>query len=243
MDRTATSATREKTPILWLSGLTFVCAWTATACEGDTKKIIQGGDDPGAMPTPTEVAPDEEAPTLEPRITEISGASGPNGEFLVGDRITVRFGIAQADGSPWQLGELGEAEALVSGPTFGYQRVIPVQTDVATAAVELDDGFFLYTFPALPATYAAPYNDSASFGRDEGERTGDALVDGTYSLGFSFTWEYTVDGKQYRRVGEITRDFLLGTGSGALSSRAVTSADNCNQCHTTLEAHEGRYRT
>src|SRR5262249_16243763 len=104
-------------------------------------------------------------------------------------------------------------------------------------------GRFRFTFAdPLPAAFAPPYNDSPSFNAANGELTGQPLLDGTYSLGLSFTWSFTVDGKPFRRVAEATRDFLLGAGAGALTPRAATQAENCNRCHGALQGHDGRYR-
>jgi hypothetical protein len=185
----------------------------------------------------------EAVPALVARIEGLSGASGPAGEFLVGDTVTLQFALEKADGSAWKLEELVEGEALVSGPTTNYQRVLPLESGLPERATLLEEGRFRFTFPApLPATYPPPLNDSTAFGRTDGELAGQALRDGTYTVGLSFTWEYSVDGRAYRRVGEATLDFLVGTGAGALSPRAVTSADHCNRCHGELEAHDGRYR-
>jgi len=221
---------------------TLVGALLVAACTGDTKKIVPPVQDPPFDPTPTVVDPSTQAPTLSIEILEVAGASGVGGVFLPGDSLTVRFRMRKADGSGWHVSELVEAEALVSGPTSGYQRVVPVQADVADVAVEEQDLVFRYTFPPLPAVYLAPYNDTPRFGVQEGERTGEPLADGTYTLGFSFTWRYTVEGKPFLRVGEITHDFLVGAGAALLEPREVSLTSSCNRCHTNLAGHDGRYR-
>ncbi len=226
----------------WIRSLTLGLA--ATACEGDSGPPgppgPPGGDD---EPTPTVYAPGEAAPELRAAITELLGASGPAGEFLVGDTLTVRFTLTKEDGSAWQLSELVSGEALVSGPTFNYQRVLPMTDDVLSRAVDEGGGSFRYTFAtALPAVYAAPYNDSPAFDQTQGELKGRALLAGTYTAGLSVAWSYTVEGREFLRVGETARDFLLGTGSGALQARAATTLDHCNRCHDELQAHDSRYR-
>ena len=256
-DRTATSVIRESPSAagarLSLSSrlahalaVSLVCL--LGACEGDQGPAgppgPPGGDgepDP-PEPTPTEYAPGEAVPELVVSIDGLSGASGPAGEFLVGDTVSVDFSLAKANGDPWTLDELVEGQALVSGPTFNYQRVLPSE-DVLAGATQTGTGRFRFVFPgAIPAAYLPPYNDSPSFNANGGELSGQALRDGTYTLGLSFTWEYTVGARPFRRVGEATLDFLLGTGSGALAPRAVTSAAHCNRCHGALQAHDGRYR-
>ena len=97
---------------------------------------------------------------------------------------SVNFRLQKSDGSDWDIAELTSGRALVSGPTFNYQRVIAEQTDLLTASVKQADGSYTYTFAsAIPATYLAPFNDTASFGPEDGELTGQALLEGTYTRG------------------------------------------------------------
>jgi hypothetical protein len=179
----------------------------------------RGNPDPGDPNTPTEYAASGRAGALA-RIDALGGASGPNGEFVVGDTVTVDFSLEKADGKPWKLAELTAGEALVSGPTTNYQRVLPSELDVAARATQTSAGHFRFTFASsIPAAFAPPYNDSPSFGQSAGELSGLSLRDGTYTLGLSVAWDYTVAGRPFRRVGEAT----LVTCSGparALSRRA-----------------------
>jgi hypothetical protein len=243
-DRTATCATPEPR---WLVVSLLVAL---SACEGERGPAGPpgpgggggGGTDPDE-PTPTEYVAGEPVPELVARILALEGASGPGGEFQVGDALAVEFALEKEDGEPWTLEELVEGEALVSGPTFNYQRVLPAELGLTTRALETAPGRFRFDFPnAIPATYAPPYNDSPSFNANGGELQGRALLQGTYTLGLSFTWDYTVEGRGFRRVGEATQDFLLGTAAGPLTPRAVTTAEHCDRCHGALQAHDGRYR-
>jgi OmcA/MtrC family decaheme c-type cytochrome len=164
------------------------------------------------------------------------GAAGAGGAFQVGDTVSVRYTVEKSNGDPWMLSEFSYGRIMISGPTFNYQRVIPEKNDVPSRSVENDDGSFTYTFAdPLPAVYAAPYNDTASFGLDDGELTGQALLNGTYTVGMYMAWAYTVEGEGHRDSGNITADFLIGTGP--LQSREVVAQDNCNQCHESLRAH------
>ena len=185
---------------------------------------------------------DEVAPLLRVSILELSGASGAGGVFHVGDTLGVRFTLEKEDQSTWLPQELSSSLALVSGPTFNYQRVLGEERELLTQVQANADGSYSLEFPSpLPATYLPPYNDSTSFGADEGELAGQPLLGGTYTLGLSFSWTYTVEGQAFVRVGEATQDFLLGDGI-ELEPRELTRQENCDRCHVELQAHAGRYR-
>ena len=242
MVRTAISATPDpaaRGALCVALGLGFACL---TACEGD-----RGPAGPPANEgeeTRTEYERGEEAPLLLATILAVEGAGGPVGDFQAGDRVSVRFRLETEDGSPWELSELVSGQALLSGPTFNYQRVLPLVDDVLARAECEGDGVFRYVFAdPLPTTFAPPYHDSSSFGPEHGELAGEPLLDGTYTVGLSFLWNYTVDGAPFQRVGEAAFEIAFGPSSGALVPRAVSQAANCNRCHIELQAHEGRYRT
>jgi hypothetical protein len=239
-DRTATCAIRELV-------LAALLATLLGACEGDQGPPGPPGEPGGGgdedEPTPTEYTAGDAVPRLSATIVELRGASGPAGEFQQGDVVTVVFRVEKEDGASWKLDELVSGEALVSGPTSNYQRVLPLEDDVRDRAVEEAPGTFAFTFAApIPSLFAPPYNDTPSFGQNQGDLGGRPLQDGTYTVGLSFAWNFTVDDEPDQRVGEATLDFLLGTGAGALTPRAVTSIEHCNRCHGELEAHDGRYR-
>lgn len=200
------------------------------------------GEDGGQV-TDSAIEQGQELPGLHVAVTSLSGGTGPGGRFLPGNTITVNFTVKKDDGSDWDLAELSNGRALVSGPTFNYQRVIAQVSDVATAAVAQSDGSYKYTFAtAIPATYLAPLNDTSQFDDTDGELTGDALLDGTYTLGLYFRWNYTLDGVNKRDGGDIVYDFVIGT-TGTVDSRQVVSQENCNRCHVDLQAHGGSRHT
>jgi len=206
------------------------------SCSGDDGADGADAVTPPPDPTPTQLEQGDDAPGVVLEVVELSGGTGPSGTFQVGDRISVRFTAEKLNGDPWMLSEFSWGRILVSGPTFNYQRVIPEKTDVLTRSVANDDGSYTYTFAdALPAVYAAPYNDTTAFGLEDGELTGQPLLNGTYTLGLYAAWGYTVDGESHRDSGNITADFLMGTGP--LQPREVVAQDNCNQCHESLRAH------
>ncbi|MCE9593548.1 MAG: hypothetical protein K8S98_05085 [Planctomycetes bacterium] len=201
--------------------------------------------EPPLPPTPasTVLARGDAPPGVRVAIVSVEGASGADGSFRSGDEVRVAFTLAKTNGSPWGLAEMVASSALVSGPSFNYQRVLGEQTDVVARANAHVDGSFGYAFTTqLPSTYLAPYNDTASFGAEAGELAGQALLAGTYTLGLSFVWNYTVDGVVHHDVGEATADFRFG-GAPQLLHREVTQQANCDACHTALEAHQGTRRT
>lgn len=239
--------TEPRNPAGVLGGTTLLLGLLATAMSCSGSDGSQGPTGPQGPPPPpppmaTSFLRGQGIPNLSVGILGIDGGSGPGGALEPGDAVTVDFRIDQDDGSPWALGDLVDAEILVSGPTVNYQRVLPLRDDVATRSVFNTDGSYSYTFDVpLPGVYAAPYNDSPDFGPLDGELTGDALLAGTYTVGLSVSWAFDVEGYPGLRVGEATHDFLVGAAAG-LEARAVSGLQNCNQCHQRLEAHDGRYR-
>lgn len=192
--------------------------------------------------TSPDLALGQNPPGVVATITSVTGGTGAGGFFRAGDHVSVAFTLKKHDGSAWNLFEMSIANALVSGPTFNYQRVIAEQTDVAARAEEQGLASFVYTFDVpLPSSYLPPLNDTPSFGSADGELQGHALFDGTYTVGLSFAWKYTLGGKTFHDVGETTSDFLVG-GSATLVHRDVVRQTNCEQCHVTLQAHDGLHR-
>ena len=230
---------------LRLVPLALFAAFALAACEGE--KGDQGdtgppgaGSDP---PTPTTVAPGQPGPGIDANITAITGGTGPNGSFLVGDQLTVTFTLAHDDGTLWSLSEMVQGRITVAGPTFNYQRVIAELSDVVTRGVEVQRGTYRYTFQGgLPATFLPPINDGPDYGPDDGELAGQPLLDGTYTVTMAFRWSYTVSGNSFNEDTNAHGDFPVGN-AGPLSSREVVRTDGCNQCHDQLRFHGGRRRT
>jgi len=226
-----------------LATLLVSCALLGlTGCEGDEGPQGPPGPPgpPGSPGTEEELSQGDTPPGLFAEVVTVSGGSGPDGRFLVGDLPVVNFTVKKTDGSDWSLSELDTGSVLVSGPSFNYQRVIAEVSNVLTTAVAEDDGSYTYTFTApLPATYLAPLNDSPSFGPEDGELTGQPLLEGTYTMAFTFAWNYTVDGESEREVDNLLVDFVVGN-SGAIEHREVVTIENCNRCHQDLRVHGSR---
>ncbi|MBK8178200.1 MAG: hypothetical protein IPK67_04770 [Planctomycetes bacterium] len=221
------------------AALTLAALSSCTGKDGDRGPQGPAGP-PGSGPVNTALAQGDDLPGVNVVITGVSGGSGAGGRFLPGDTLSVNFTLQQDDGTDWDIGEFGTMRALVSGPTFNYQRVMAEKSDLVTTAVLEDDGSYTYTFPtALPATYLAPLNDSASFGVEDGELTGQALLDGTYSVGVYGSWDYTVDGATKRDADDAVFDFVIGQ-TGTAEPRTVVGQENCNRCHEDLQIHGSR---
>lgn len=216
----------------------LLAALLAFACSDD-------GDDgppgPPGDPAPTDrdLTRHEPAPGVVLTIVTVSGASGLDGGFRVGDAVALTYRLRKLDGSPWGLAEMDFGRAHFAGPSFNYQRVLPEVDDLVARSSKNADGSLTYTFAqTIPPTYRPPYNDSPDFGAGDGELTGQALLAGTYTLGLSLGWRYTVDGRSYVDLGEASRDVLFG-GAATLAPRRVTAQANCDRCHVDLRYHDG----
>ncbi|MEZ6018156.1 MAG: hypothetical protein R3F49_23830 [Planctomycetota bacterium] len=228
-----------------LCSLLALAGLALCGCSGDDGRNGSQGEQgaPGDIPAPSRALSERDpAPGVVARIVSVSGGSLAGGQFRAGDHITVRFELEQNDGTPWDIAEMNTARALVSGPTFNYQPVIAQATDLASAATHNADGSWSYTFAtAIPTTYLAPQNDSPDLGPESGELTGEALLDGTYTVGMYFGWNYTINGLSARDAGDATFDFLYGASS-TLEPRSVVTTQSCNQCHDSLRFHGGLRR-
>lgn len=224
------------TPAAWC--LSAALLFVLPACEGDDGDAGPAGPPgPPADPGETPLGPDDPLPGVVVDVTSVSGGTGASGQARVGDRLTVQFTVANDASDALALSSLSRGSIYISGPTSNYQRVIASQSDVLTRATQVATGTYSYTFAvAIPATYLAPLNDTTNL--TEGELTGQALLDGTYTVGIELRKDFEVDDEVLRDVGNGSRDFLFGTAT-TLESREVVLLASCNACHTNLEAHGG----
>ncbi len=223
--------TRDRLLRIGLASLSAFVMFGITGCD----------DDDDDAPPPIGIAPDptpgpsDVLPGVVVTIDALRGGSGPNGAVRVGDLLTVDFRVATNAGEPLELSTMARGAAMVSGPTFNYQRVIESQGDVLTAAVKTALGAYTYKFTVpVPATYAAPINDTSAL--TDGELTGQPLLSGTYTVGLELRKDYTIEDEVVRDPGNATFDFLLGDAT-AIERREVVTLANCNQCHVELKAH------
>lgn len=226
-----------------LSRASSTAAWCLAAallfalpgCSGDDGS--DGAQGPPGDPGETPLGPDDPLPGVVVAITGISGGTGSGGNVRVGDIVTVEFTVANDNSEPLELADLNRGSIYISGPTFNYQRVIASQSDVLTRATEVALGTYSYRFAVpVPATYLAPLNDTANL--TDGELTGQALLDGTYTVGLELRKDFEVGSEVLRDVGNASIDFRFGTAN-TLEPREVVSMANCNACHTALQAHGG----
>lgn len=238
MLRTARNPDRPATRALAPALLALLVAACSGGGGSDGKKGPPG--DPGEpAETPTELLPTQDAPGVNAEIVDVSGGTGDFDDFVSGDTISVTFRLTKDDGSVWGLSELTQLRALVSGPTYNYNLILPQATDLLTASEFLGDGTYRYTFAQpIPDVFPAPLNDTASFGATDGELQGEPLPGGTYTLGLYGYWTYSVGSEEFRDVVNATADFAIGA-AGALAARQVVTDANCNQCHVQLQAHGG----
>jgi OmcA/MtrC family decaheme c-type cytochrome len=219
--------------------LTVPLLLLVAACGGGSSSSSPPPDPPDA---PTELQPGDDPPGIVLTIDSVFGGSNSDGSFRPGDHVKLRFRLEKRDGTRWNLHEMRLPSALVSGPSFNYQRLIAEQSDVLERAVEQSDGSWLYTFAApLPAQYLAPLNDSSDPQASEGELTGQDLLDGTATAGLALCWDYEIAGRSFRDAGNATFDLRLGA-SAVLAPRALVSQETCDRCHISLRYHEGRFR-
>lgn len=235
---------RTREPLRWILTLaTPALAGLLAACSGSDGKDGAPGKDAPPPLTPNQLTRFESAPGVVLTVTKLEGGSGTGGAFQAGDRPVVTYTAKKTSGQSWTLADLSDGVILVSGPTFNYNPVIAPQSDLFSSSIANNDGTFSYTFAApIPATYLPPANDSPAFGPGDGELQGQTLLAGTYTVGMYGHWNYFVDGVQHEDVGQTTFDFLFGSAT-TLEPREVVKSDNCNQCHTDIQAHGGSIRT
>ncbi|MEQ8763702.1 MAG: hypothetical protein RL885_07240 [Planctomycetota bacterium] len=227
-----------------IAWLLFVALLLGVGCKNEGDNIFlsssspPGGGGNGEPPAGSDdISRQSPLPGVVLELVSLGGASGEDGTFQVGDLPVVTFTLTRDDGSDLPLSSFDFANIMISGPTVNYQRVIEAQSDLIERSIRNEDGTYTYTFEVpIPATYLAPLGDTDAFGPSDGERKGQPLAAGTYTLGIEMYREYFVEGEGFRDVGNLTHDFLFG-GATTLQPREVFTAANCNTCHTELRAH------
>jgi len=202
-----------------------------------------GGGLPPAQPPPTSpvvvLGAADPLPGVQLDVLTVNGGSGAGGSVQPGDAVWVTFELRDDAGAPLALGDFASGSIYVSGPTNDYQRVVVPQFDLLNEAYYAGDATWVYAFVApFPTVFAAPVNDSPSFGSDDGERTGQPVVAGTYSVGLEMFRSVEASESSYRDAGSSVFDFLVG-GATTLDVREVVNEAACEKCHTEVRAHGG----
>jgi len=198
-----------------------------------TYRVLAGADVPGGFlryATPVVSLPET--------IVEIQSVNGgaPVQPGMAG--FTVNFTVEDETGTAIPKASLDRIRLYLAGPVTNYNLVI-TQDGTLANFTQNPDGSFTYNRPtAFPTVYAPPLNDSPAFGAADGELTGQALLDGTYTVLIEARRSYG----STRKAGDDTTDFVIANNPGsppALAARELVTQEACNACHLDLQLHGG----
>ncbi len=193
--------------------------------------------EPGQGGTPSEppLTQGDPLPGFHVEILGVRGGTGENGNVLPGDHVRVDFTVTDDTGATIPPAQWSRGAILVSGPSFNYQRVIPILGDLAARVTTNGDGSFTYEFAdPFPATYAAPYNYTGA--QPAGVLAGQALLDGTYTVSIEARQDVQVGNRLVHDGDNQVQSFLVG-GATLIEERAVVGMANCIECHKQIRAH------
>jgi OmcA/MtrC family decaheme c-type cytochrome len=99
----------------------------------------------------------------------------------------------------------------------------------------------------VPASYPVTFNDSPDLDANAGEWSGEALVDGTYTVGLWGSVQLSLalygETNSYRSTATAaTADFLVGSASTPEPYALISSGQNCLSCHQDVLFHGGGRR-
>jgi hypothetical protein len=208
--------------------------------EGDDTQctVCHTSDDNGVAPIPAkhEIYAMTRVPGIAISNLAISGGSGPNGAFLVGDTPTLTFQFADGQGTP--IADLiantaYSASTIIDGPTDDRQRLYnaPNMKTSGKLTYDANSATYTYVFPSpLPASALAPLNTTGPYVRNN--------VDGTYTAWVWIGDSLKYNNQSFRDVANASLDFRFGS-DGTIVPRQVISTAACNNCHTKVQAHGG----
>ena len=228
------------------------CLRTTHGIQNDDTQcaICHTADPPGLSPIFAKHEIYEETRVRHLQITNValSGASGTNGTFLIGDTPTVKFQLTTGTGTV--VTDLVTNSALsgsliVAGPTDDRQRLygalnpaggggsvnIKASCPGASCLLSFDSGTNLYTyvFPSpIPPNSLPPLNNFGATPRTNGP--------GTYTAYFYVNEAFTnpTSFRDYASGGIV--DFKLGADA-PIRPRQVISNAACNSCHVSTALH------
>ncbi|MCK6485574.1 MAG: hypothetical protein HUU22_08375 [Phycisphaerae bacterium] len=179
--------------------------------------------------------PVDRLPGMKVTIVTVHGSKTTR-RVAIGETMTVIFKLEDRNGNKIDAAALDRFSSYVSGPTSGHQRVIAAEGDL-TKIMSNADGTFSYTFAnPFPATFAAPYNDSTAFGAADGEKTGEPIMPGTYTVGIEARRTLKIDDADVRDAGDCYFDFTLGDATKTAGAEVVLES-NCEKCHGQFTVH------
>ena len=177
-------------------------------------------------------------PGLQMIQPTLSGGSGPNGTFELGDVPLLKFRLADRAGTiitDLIANSAYSGTATIAGPTDDRQRVLGPLDMKSTGTLTLDTSTNLYTyvFPSgLPAQALTPFNARAPFSRVNGP--------GTYTLWAYLNKEVTVGDQSFFDAANAVLDFKFGADL-PIRPRQVISRSACNACHVNIQFHSGTW--
>jgi len=105
-------------------------ALAVAACGDDNTYVI--------APVEPSLGTDDPLPGVAITIESVRSGALPSGNAQPGDPIEITFAVRDDAGNALDLQRFAAGQAMVSGPTFDYQRVIPAETDVLDRLLRLE---------------------------------------------------------------------------------------------------------
>ncbi|HRX85491.1 MAG TPA: cytochrome c3 family protein, partial [Phycisphaerae bacterium] len=198
-----------------------------------TYKVLTGNDVAGAFlrySTPVEKLPKT--------VIEIQSVNGGTPVQPGAATFTVEFTVKDDNGVAIAKADLDRIRLYVAGPNTNYNLVITQDGNLAHFTQNGDGSYTYAAVSPFPTVYAAPLNDSPAFGAADGELTGQALQDGTYTVLLEARRSFG----SVRKAGDATADFVVANNVGsppAPAPRQVVTQAACNACHLDLQLHGG----
>ena len=177
-------------------------------------------------------------PGLQMIQPALSGASGPNGTFQLGDVPSLKFQLVDQAGTlitDLIANSAYSGTATVAGPTDDRQRVIGPLDMMSTGTLTFDGStnWYTYVFPfPFPAQALTPFNAQAPFSR--------ANNPGTYTLWAYLNKNITVGNQSFFDAANAVVDFKFGADL-PIRPRQVISRQACNACHVNIQFHSGTW--
>jgi hypothetical protein len=175
-------------------------------------------------------------PKLSLANVSLSGGSGPNGSFVVGDVPTLKFQLLDSSGTPiadLKTNAAYGASAITAGPSEAPEQLYPSSLNVRTGNLTFDapSSTYTYVYPSgLLSGAVPPLNTTGPYSRPNPA--------GTYTVWFYVTKTQTVNGSQFRNAVNAILNFSFGQDA-PLQPRQVISQAACNSCHVQIQAHGG----